>query len=48
MNAIGAHQGAFDLTVKVAFNPLQVRTPCAFGFVVGVADTVSDGAALTA
>ena len=42
MDAICAHQGAFNLTVKVAFNPLQIRTPCALGFVVRVADTVSD------
>jgi hypothetical protein len=48
MDAICAHQGAFNLTVKVALNALQIRTPCAFGFVVGVADTVSDRATFAA
>jgi hypothetical protein len=48
MDAISAHQGAFNLTVEVALHALQVRTPCALGFVVGVADTVSDRATFAA
>jgi hypothetical protein len=48
MDAVRAYQCAFDLTVKVALNTLQVRTPGALGFVVGVADTVSDRAAFAA
>lgn len=48
MDAISAYQGAFNLTVEVALDPLQVRTPGALGFVVGVADTVSDRATFAA
>ena len=48
MNAIGAHQSAPDSTVKVAFDALQIRTPCALGLVVCVADSVSDRAAFAA
>ena len=48
MDAISAHQGAFNLTVEVAFHALQVWPPCALGFVVRVTDTISDRAAFAA
>jgi hypothetical protein len=36
------------LTVKVALYALQVRTPCALGFVIRMTDTVSDRATFAA
>ena len=48
MNAIRAHQGASYMTVKVAFDPLEIRPPDAFGFVVGMTDIVANGSALAA
>jgi hypothetical protein len=48
MNAIRAHQRASYLPVKIAFDPLEIRSPDAFGFVVGMTDIVTNRSALAA
>ena len=48
MNAIRAHQGASYSAVKVAFDPLEIRPPGPFGFVVGMTDIVANGSTLAA
>lgn len=46
--AIGANQSAFDLAFKLRFDPLKIRLPGALGFVIGVADIVTDRSFLAA
>lgn len=48
MDAVRANQGAFHLPVEFTSDPLQVRTPGTLGFIVGVANAVTDGPTFTA
>ena len=43
MYAVRANQRALDAPFELGLDALQVGTPDAFGFVVGVADVVTDG-----
>jgi hypothetical protein len=48
MNAIRAHQRAFYLSVKFALDPLEIRSPGAFSFVVGMTYVVANRSTLAA
>lgn len=48
MNTIRTDQRAFYLSVEVALDALEIRSPGAFGFVVGMTDVVANRSALAA
>jgi hypothetical protein len=41
MDAVSAHEGAFNLAVKVSLNALQIGAPQPFALIVGMTDVVS-------
>jgi len=48
MNTIGADQRAFDLSLKLGFDPLQIGAPRPLAFIVSMTDGIAHRSVLSA